>query len=146
MIQDDDLSTGPADASHFVHDADRIGDDADHVRRVDDIERAVGELQVAGIHLQQANAADALARGALARLLEHRTREVDPGDRTGLGIERKVDAGAHANLEHALARLNVHSLDRLQAARVQRRAEGEIVDLGELVVDAFDEIVLDGGD
>ena len=54
-------------------------------------------------------------------------------------IQRQVDAGADADLEHALARLDVHALDRLQTAGVQRRTEDEVVDLRELVVDAFDE-------
>ena len=40
---------------------------------------------------------------------------------------------------------DAHPLDRLHAAGMQRRAEGEVVDLGELVVDALDEVVLDGG-
>ena len=61
------------------------------------------------------------------------------------GIQRQIDAGPHADLEDAFARLNVHPFDRLEAAGVERGAENEVVDLGELVVDAFDEIVLDGG-
>ena len=60
-------------------------------------------------------------------------------------IERQVDAGADADLEHALARLDVHPLDGLEPAGMERRTEEQVVDLGELVVDRFDEIVLDGG-
>ena len=61
-------------------------------------------------------------------------------------IERQVDAGADADLEHALARLDVHALDRLQPAGMQRRAEGEVVNLGELVVHRLDKVVFDGRD
>ncbi len=35
-------------------------------------------------------------------------------------------------------------IDRLQTAGMQRRAEGDVVDLRQLVVDALDEVVLDG--
>ena len=79
--------------------------------------RVVGELQFGGVHLEQPDVADALARDALARLLEHRAREVDAGDRAVARIERGVDAGADADLEHAIARLDAHPLDRLDAAR-----------------------------
>ena len=41
---------------------------------------------------------------------------------------------------------DAHALDGLQPAGMQRRAEGEVVDLRELVVDALDEIVLDSSD
>ena len=44
---------GSADAVHFLRDLDRIRDDADEIRRVDDVERIVGELQIGGVHLQQ---------------------------------------------------------------------------------------------
>ena len=90
--------------------------------------------------------ADALARDAVARLLEHRARQVDAGHRAVARIERGVDAGADADLEHAIARLDAHPLDRVDAAGMQRRTEGEVVDRRELLVDARDEIVLDDGD
>jgi hypothetical protein len=61
-------------------------------------------------------------------------------------IERKVDAGADADLEYAFARLNVHPLDRLETAGVKRGSEDEVVDFREFVVDALDEIILDGCD
>ena len=41
------------------------------------------------------------------------------------------------------SRLDVHPLDGLQTSGVERRSEEQVVDLGELVVDTFDEIVLD---
>ena len=52
--------------------------------------------------------------------------------------------GSDADLEHAIARLDAHLLDRANAAGLQRRAEGQVVDRRELLVDARDEIVLDG--
>ena len=42
--------------------------------------------------------------------------------------------------------LDIHPLNRLKPAGMQRRSEGEVVDLGELVVDPFDEIIFDGRD
>ena len=104
------------------------------------------EGQVRGVHLEQPDVADAFARDAIARLLEHRAREVDAGDRAVARIQRGVDAGADADLEHAVARLDPHPLDRLDAAGVQRRAEREVVDRREVFVDAGDEIVFDGRD
>ena len=52
-------------------------------------------------------------------------------------IERGVDAGADAHLEHPIAGLDAHPLNRLHAAGVQRRTEHEVVDRGELFVDAL---------
>ena len=52
------------------------------------------------------------------------------------GYSAGVDAGADADFEHAIARLDAHPLNRLQPAGVQRRTEGEVVDRGELLVDA----------
>ena len=117
VVQDDDAAAGPADAAHLARDGDRIGHDADEIRRVDDVERVVGELQIGGVHLEQPDVADALARDALARLLEHRARQVDAGDRAVARIQRGVDAGADADLEHAIAGLDAHPLNRLQRGR-----------------------------
>ena len=80
VVQEDDPSTGTADAAHLARDLDRIGHDADQVRGVDDVERVVGELEIGGVHLEEPHVAQLLAGGALARLLEHRRREVDAGD------------------------------------------------------------------
>ena len=60
------------------------------------------------------------------------------------GYSADVDAGADADLEDAVAGLDAHPLDRLQPARMQRRTEDEVVDRRELLVDAVDEVVLDG--
>ena len=62
-----------------------------------------------------------------------------------LVIQREIDAGTDADFQHALPRLELHPLNGLQAARVQRGPEEQVVDLGEFVVNAFDEIVLDRG-
>ena len=61
------------------------------------------------------------------------------------GIERGVDAGADADLEHAVAGLDAHPLDRVDAARMQRRAERQVVEPRDVLVHARDEIVLDNG-
>src|SRR2546430_13223443 len=53
MIEDDDPSARTADAPHLARDRYRVGHDADDVRRVDDVERAVGKREVRGIHLEQ---------------------------------------------------------------------------------------------
>ncbi len=52
------------------------------------------------------------------------------------GYSVGVDAGADADLEHAIAGLDAHPLNRLEAAGVERRAEREVVDRRELFVDA----------
>ena len=51
-----------------------------------------------------------------------------------------------AHLEHPLAGLDVHPLDRLQTSGVKGGTERQVIDFGQLVVNAFDEVVLDGGD
>ena len=131
---------------HLARDGDRIGHDADQIRRVDDVERVVGELDVGGVHLEQPDVPDALAGDPLARLLEHRARQVDAGDRAVARIQAGVDAGADADLEHAVAGLDAHPLNGLDPAGMQRRTEREVVDRGELLVDAGDEVVFDRGD
>ena len=60
-------------------------------------------------------------------------------------VPRQVDAGPDADLEHVLVRLDVHALDGLKATGMERRTEEEVVDLGQLVVDRFDEVILNGG-
>jgi hypothetical protein len=87
VIEQNDASAGPADPPHLVRDANGIGHHADEVRRVDNVEDVVGELQIRGVHLQQTNVADVFALRALARDLEHRLAEVDTSDGTLLWIE-----------------------------------------------------------
>src|SRR4029450_10676649 len=98
MIEIDDLATRSTDTPHLTNDLNRIGHDADHVRRIDDVERVVGEREVGGIHLHQTHVLETLALDALARLLEHRRGEVDPRDVAIAWIERSGDAGADADL------------------------------------------------
>ena len=61
------------------------------------------------------------------------------------GYSERVDAGADADFEHPLARPDAHPLNRLHAARVQRRTERPVVDPRDVLVDARDEVVLDHG-
>ena len=136
---------GPADPAHLLRDLDRVGHDADQVGRVDDIEGVVRKFEIGGVHLQQPQRiGHVLPGGALPRLLEHGRGEIDAGDRGVPRIQRQVDAGADADLEHAVLTGDAHPLDRLQSAGMQRRAEGQVVHLRELVVHALDKIVLDG--
>ena len=65
---------------------------------------------------------------------------------TVTGIERRVDAGADANFENAIAGGDDHPLAGVQAARMQGRAERQVVDAGEPFIDALDEIALNGCD
>jgi hypothetical protein len=124
----------------------RIGHHADQIRRVDDIECVVGEFEIRRIHLEEADVADGFAGGAVACDLQHRAAEVDADDRAVRRVERQVDPGADADFEDALPGLDVHAFDRLEPAGMQRRSKGDVVDLGQLVVDALDEIVFDSGD
>src|SRR5437899_2717163 len=72
VVEKDDAPAAAADAAHLARDGHGIRYDADEVRRVDDVERAVGEFQIGRIHLEQTDVADSLARDAVTRLLEHR--------------------------------------------------------------------------
>ena len=62
------------------------------------------------------------------------------------GYSDGVDAGADADFEHAIAGLDGHPLDRVHAAGMQRRAEGDVVEPRNVLVDAGDEIVVDDAD
>src|SRR4029453_10840587 len=119
VVEDDDTAARTADAAHLARDRPRIPYDADHIRRVDDVEGIVAELEVGGVHLQQADVADAFARDALARLFEHRAREVHARDGAVPRIERGVDAGADADFEHPVAWPDPHTLDRVDASRME---------------------------
>ena len=45
VVEDDDAAARAADAPHLAGHGDRIGHDADEIRRVDDVEGVVGELE-----------------------------------------------------------------------------------------------------
>jgi len=72
--------------------------------------------------------------------------EVDAGDVAGRGIQRRVDARADADLEHAIAGLDGHPIDGDQATRVQRGAENQVVDIRQLLVNPGDEVVFNRRD
>src|SRR5437899_419419 len=103
VIEDDNAAARTADAAHLARDGDRIGNDADHVRRVHDLETVVGEFQVGRVHLQEPHVAHVFARDPFARFFEHRAGQVDARHGTVARVERGVDAGTDAYLEHAVA-------------------------------------------
>ena len=146
MIQDDDASTGTADAVHFPRHRDRIGHHADHVRRVHDIESVVGELHVRAVHLEQADVAQILVGDAFARPFEHRARKIDASHRAVGRIQRRIDSGAYADLEYAVARLDAHALNRIHSAGMQNRAKSEVVEPRDILVDPRNEVVLNSSD
>ena len=143
MIEDDDASAGPADAAHLAGDADRIGHDADHVRRVDEIEAVIREFKIGRIHLQQADVAHAFPEHAVAGFFEHRARQIDAGHGAVGRIKRRIDPGADADFQHPLAGLDAHSPNRIDTPGVERGTEHEVVHGRELFVHPRDEIVLD---
>src|SRR4029453_6621888 len=102
-----------ADAAHLLRHRDRIRYDADQIRRVHDVERIVGELEVGGIHLQEANVSYTFSGNAIAGLLEHGLGQVDPGHDTVRWVERRVDARPDPDLEHSVARSAPHALNSL---------------------------------
>jgi hypothetical protein len=121
VVEDDDLASGPADSAHFPRYLDGVGHHAHQVRRIDDVEHAVGKGEMGRVHLEQAHVRELLARHPLARLLEHAGREVDAGDVAVAGIQGGVDARADAHLEDAIAGLDTHVLQRLEAPGMQGR-------------------------
>src|SRR5262249_35913272 len=127
-------------------DPHRIRHDAHQVRRIDDVERVVREDEVRSIHFLQPNMTQSLTPDALARLLQHRRRQVDASDRTGCRVKRRVDAGTDAYLEDAITWLDPHPLDRHEAAMMQARTKNDVINLGQLFVDAVDEGIFDGSD
>src|SRR4051812_37811310 len=133
MIEDDDASAGAADAAHLARHANRIGHHTDHIRRIDDIEAVVCELETGCVHLQQSDVADAFTEYTIPRLLEHGAGQVDARDRTVRWIERHVNPGADSDLEYAFAWLDPHPADRVHAPGMQRRTEHEVVHRRELL-------------
>ena len=72
------------------------------VRRVDDVEGVVGELEIRGVHLRAgARCGMSFARRPAPGPSRASTTRSRSGDRAVLRIERQVDAGADADLEHA---------------------------------------------
>ena len=69
-----------------------------------------------------------------------------PVIRAGARIQRQIDAGADADFEHVRAGANAHLLDRLDAAGMQRRTIGVVVDLRDVLVDLLDEVRPDSRD
>jgi hypothetical protein len=63
-----------------------------------------------------------------------------------LRIQGGIDARANADLEHAIVGADLHPLNRLDASRVQRRPEKEIVGPRNVLVDPLNEIVFDDRD
>ena len=80
MIQQHDAPVRPADASHLLQRLHRIGDDADDVGRVDDVERLVGKRQRRRVHPRQRDLPRAAVADVPPRLAQHRLRDVDAGD------------------------------------------------------------------
>ena len=87
----------------------------------------------------------ALLDHALVCLVKHQRREIDAGDVAVRRVQRRVDAGADANFENLVAGLDAHAVERDESSRMERGTEGQVVNLGNLVVDAFDEVILDSG-
>ena len=126
---------------HLARDGDRIRNDADEVRRVDDVEQAIRERQVCGIHLEQAHILNAFPPDPLFRLRQHRRRQIDAGHRAVLGVQSGRNSGSDANLQDLIAGPDPHALDRLQTSLVQRRSVHDVIDGREVTVDALDEVV-----
>src|SRR4030095_11010854 len=59
-------------------------------------------------------------------------------------IKRGVDARAYPDLEYAVARLESHPFERHEPPRMQRRTKCQVIDFGQLLVDGFNEVILDG--
>src|SRR5438034_2777663 len=112
VIDDEDLALRPADAVQLLEQARRALHDRDHVHRHHLVEARVGERHLLGVHLEQRLDVRQLAVfHPGARLVEHLCRHVDAGDARMRRIKRQRQPGAHADLEHALARPAAERLD-----------------------------------
>src|SRR5439155_15627703 len=74
---------------------------------------------------------------ALDRLVEHLLREVDPREPAGGGIERQVQAGADADLEHRVLARQPEMSDGGFASGREDPVEDEIVGGGPILVRAL---------
>ncbi|MGY4285878.1 hypothetical protein ACVWXO_005098 [Bradyrhizobium sp. LM2.7] len=98
----------------------------------------VGEFELLGVHHREALDVLQLAVGdALARLVEHRFRNVGAEDAQMRRVHRQRDAGADADLEHAAADL-VGGRDRRLPALGEHASEHEVVDRRPAVIGLLD--------
>ena len=124
VVEEDDAAARPADAAHLARDGDRIGNDADHIRRVDDVERPVGELEIGGVHLDQADVARCPLRAMRSRAFSSIGADRSmPVTEQSRGYSDALMPVPDADFEHAIAGGDAHPLNRLHAAGVQRRPE-----------------------
>ncbi len=86
-----------------------------------------------------------LARDPLPRLLEHGTGQVNPRHRAIARVQRRVDAGADADFEDAIGRLDAHALERVHPPGMKRWPERPVVHEREIFVHPSDKVVLDRG-
>ncbi len=99
---DDDLAAGAENAGELVQRGFRVRHRRHHVLRDDHVERRVGKVEMLGIHHGEAlDVAQAEPRHALARLLEHRRRDIDAHDAGRPPIGRQGQAGPDADFEDA---------------------------------------------
>src|SRR6266403_3759748 len=147
VIDDEDLALRPADAVQLLEQARRALYDRDHVHRHHLVEARVGERHLLGVHLEQRRDVRELAAfHPGARLVEHLGRHVDAGDARMRRMKRQRQPGAHADLEHALARLAAERLDDGLAARLKDGAEQRVVDARVAAVRRLDGLDLHPGD
>ena len=135
--QDDDLAARPQHADELVERGFRIGHCGDDILRDHHVEAAVRKGEPLRVHdLERLDVVEPELDDALARLVEHRGRNVDADDTVLPRVVGQRDAGPDADLEDASADpLGRH--DRGAPAAFEHRPEHQVVDRRPAVIGLF---------
>ncbi len=142
VVDQDDLAAGPGDAHELVERRFRVRHRGDDELRHHDVERAVRQREMLGVHHRQDIDMGELVFGdALDRLAQHRLAQVDADDAVVARVVGQRDAGADADFEDAAAGRAAGLFgggDRRGAAGREHLAEHGVVNRGPARVGALD--------
>jgi len=113
VIDQDDLATWLHDARELVERRLRVRHRRDDELRHDDVEEIIRKCQMLGIHHGQClDIGQAVLGHTFLRLAQHWRRDIDPDQAVGPRVVGECDTGSDADLQHRIARLKSHALDR----------------------------------
>src|SRR5688572_27928020 len=104
MIQENEVAARLADAFHFFHDRDGIRNGGNEISGKNAIEAGVGKFEAGGVHLHEADVAEAQLLGAFAGFVEHSLGEVDAGEFDIAGKKRKGESRANTHFQKVSSR------------------------------------------
>jgi hypothetical protein len=127
MIQENKIAAGFADPLHFFHDGHGIGNGGNEIGGENAVKAGIGKFEPGGVHLHEADAAEAELFGAFAGLVEHALGEVDAGEFNVAWEEGKGKTCAYADFEQFCAREKIQEFGPEFAAALKDLPEEDIV-------------------